>query len=158
MSLQGAARLLSQAHVSGAPVVDEEGRCVGVLSATDFLHIAEKGKNATVGFEYRRDNVCSWQIVEASQQVDRLVKHFMTPDPVMVALAVNIGELSRMMLEGHIHRVIVTDADCKPLGIVSSMDILSAVARAYSVYRTGPEFNHGDDVPQSTLLNTEYVG
>lgn len=38
MSLQGAARLLSRAQVSGAPVVNENGRCVGVLSTTDFLH------------------------------------------------------------------------------------------------------------------------
>ena len=37
MSLQGAARLLSRAGVSGAPVVDDQGRCVGVLSATDFI-------------------------------------------------------------------------------------------------------------------------
>jgi CBS domain-containing protein len=37
MSLRGAARLLSQASITGAPVVDHSGRCVGVLSATDFL-------------------------------------------------------------------------------------------------------------------------
>jgi CBS-domain-containing membrane protein len=41
MSLQGAARILSRAQVSGAPVVNEEGRLVGVLSAVDFLHLAE---------------------------------------------------------------------------------------------------------------------
>ena len=37
MSLRGAARLLAQADVSGAPVVDAAGRCVGVLSARDFV-------------------------------------------------------------------------------------------------------------------------
>src|SRR5262245_55009740 len=41
MSLQGAARLLSRASISGAPVVDADGRCVGVLSATDFMVWAE---------------------------------------------------------------------------------------------------------------------
>jgi CBS domain-containing protein len=38
MSLKAAAHLLAQAEVSGAPVVDEEGRCVGVLSAADLMH------------------------------------------------------------------------------------------------------------------------
>lgn len=40
-SLRQAAHTLRQANVSGAPVVDEWGRCVGVLSASDFLRWAE---------------------------------------------------------------------------------------------------------------------
>ena len=40
MSIQAAAHLLHQAKVSGAPVVDDVGRCVGVLSAGDFLVLA----------------------------------------------------------------------------------------------------------------------
>ena len=33
-----AARLLIEKRVTGAPVVDAEGKCVGILSATDYLH------------------------------------------------------------------------------------------------------------------------
>ena len=36
-SLAEAAALLVDNNVSGAPVVDESGRCVGVLSSTDFV-------------------------------------------------------------------------------------------------------------------------
>ena len=36
MSLQAAAHLLSQERISGAPVVDGHGRCIGVLSTTDL--------------------------------------------------------------------------------------------------------------------------
>src|SRR5262245_46733051 len=43
VSLGDAARLLRRASVSAAPVVDEQGRCVGVLSAADFLRWAEDG-------------------------------------------------------------------------------------------------------------------
>ena len=62
MSLPGAARLLSQAHVSGAPVVDAAGRCVGVLSATDFVRWAQnhRGEGHSAG-----GNSCfcqPWQI------------------------------------------------------------------------------------------------
>lgn len=38
MSLQEAGKLLHKYKVSGAPVVNSEGRCVGVLSASDFVH------------------------------------------------------------------------------------------------------------------------
>ena len=42
LPLREAARLLWKHHVSGAPVVDADGRCVGVLSAVDFLPWAEQ--------------------------------------------------------------------------------------------------------------------
>ena len=37
--------------------------------------------------------------------------------------------LAQMMLDAHVHRVIVVDNEQKPVGIVSSIDILAAVAR-----------------------------
>ncbi len=36
-SMRAAAHLLAEARISGAPVVDAEGRCLGVLSAADFF-------------------------------------------------------------------------------------------------------------------------
>jgi len=38
-----------------------------------------------------------------------------------------------MMIDAHIHRVIVVDEQQRPVGVVSSTDILSAVAYAESV-------------------------
>jgi CBS domain-containing protein len=54
----------------------------------------------------------------------------MTPDPVTVAPATPLGELARLMVNAHIHRLIVAGEDRRPVGIVSSTDILAAVARA----------------------------
>jgi CBS domain-containing protein len=127
MSLEGAARLLSQAQVSGAPVVDAEGRCVGVLSATDFVHRAQKGVRPGISQEC----VCSsWQIVDAECLPTEAVRDCMTKDPVTVSSAARLGELAQMMLDAHIHRVIVVDKNRRPIGIVSSIDILAAVAQA----------------------------
>ena len=49
MSLQGAAHMLCRFSISGAPVVDASGRCIGVLSTTDFLSWAEKGQQRRPG-------------------------------------------------------------------------------------------------------------
>jgi CBS domain-containing protein len=38
--LRAAARVLSRNQITGAPVVDHQGKCVGVLSAGDFLCLA----------------------------------------------------------------------------------------------------------------------
>jgi CBS domain-containing protein len=54
----------------------------------------------------------------------------MTADPVIVAPETPLGQLARSMLDAHIHRVIVAHADRRPLGIVTSTDVLAAVARA----------------------------
>jgi CBS domain-containing protein len=131
MSLRAAAHLLAQAEVSGAPVVDEGGRCIGVLSATDFMHWAEGGP--------RREprgvltaTVCSdWQVVDLELLPADEVSEHMTADPVTVPSTASINELAQSMVDGHIHRLIVVDRDNKPVGVVSSTDVLAAVASAH---------------------------
>lgn len=131
MSLQGAAHLISQAGVSGAPVVDAEGRCVGVLSAGDFVAWADKGERAAKHRWSKAPCVYSaWQIMDTDDLPNDEVRHYMTADPVTVHPRVAIGDLAQMMVDAHIHRVVVVDADNQPQGIVSSTDILAAVARA----------------------------
>jgi CBS domain-containing protein len=134
MSLQTTARLLSRSGVSGAPVVNTQGRCVGVISATDFLRWAEK--------DHRKleptaacDSVCAWQIVETENLPEDAVRDYMTADPVTVGPTESIGELARMMLDARIHRVIVVDAERRPVGVVSSTDLLAALAQADAVQR-----------------------
>jgi CBS domain-containing protein len=54
----------------------------------------------------------------------------MTADPVLAAPGTRIGDLARMMIDAHIHRIIVADpVTQRPLGIVSTMDVLAALAR-----------------------------
>ena len=131
MSVQGAARMLARANVTGAPVVDEDGRCIGVLSATDFMHWVEHDHPASSP-EPSADCMCKpWQIPAGADQSACRVESFMTKDPVLVVSGARIGELARMMMDAHIHRLIVVDGvSQRPIGIVSSMDILAAMARA----------------------------
>jgi CBS domain-containing protein len=129
MSLRTAAHLLAEIHISGAPVVDENGACVGVISSTDFVHWADRERR--VGRKPgQSDCVCTaWQMVEFDQLPAEVVSNYMTPDPVIVSPQMNLRDLARAMVDAHIHRVIVTD-DCKrPVGLVSSTDVLAAVAR-----------------------------
>jgi CBS domain-containing protein len=130
MSLQAAAHLLSLARVTGAPVVDGEGHCVGVLSATDFLHWAEAGAKGAGRCCVAACFCSDWQIVEREFIPHDAVRNHMTPDPVVVKPSTSITELARNMLSAHIHRVIVVDETRRPVGVVSSTDVLAAVAYA----------------------------
>ncbi len=128
LSLRAAAQLLSQGRVGGAPVIDDHGRCVGVLSATDFLHRAKDES----GPPSSRSSGCvcaDWQMVDLDLLPPNAVAGYMTPDPVTAATTTGIRELARRMLDAHIHRIVIVDENDQPVGIVSSTDILAAVAR-----------------------------
>lgn len=130
MSLRAAARLLSEMQITGAPVVDEIGECVGVLSATDFMRhegFAEEGgpRPCNPGCFHS-----AWQVVDVDALPGDEVGAYMTPGPVTVSPDVSIVELARNMIDAHIHRVVVVNTENRPVGIVSSTDILAAVAHA----------------------------
>jgi CBS domain-containing protein len=52
----------------------------------------------------------------------------MTPDPETVRPTTLIRSLARIMIDAHIHRVIVVDEEYRPIGIVTSTDVLAALA------------------------------
>jgi CBS-domain-containing membrane protein len=128
--LEAAAHLLSSSRITGAPVVDAEGRCVGVLSATDFLHWADTGHRPAKALD-PFDSACSeWQMMEVEALPTDEVRRYMTADPVTVEPSTGVAELAQKMLDAHVHRIVVVNAECRPIGIVSVIDIVAAIARA----------------------------
>lgn len=129
MSLREAARLLRRSQISRAPVVDEHGRCVGVLSAPDFVRAAEN--DGPQNLHCHADaNVCSeWQIVDVGILPNEEIGTFMTADPVTASTETRATELARTLLDAHIHRVVIVDRHRRPVGAVTSTDILAAVVR-----------------------------
>jgi len=125
MPLREAAQLLTRDRISGVPVVDAEGRCIGVLSSSDFVTWAGKdGDGETISF------IAPWgEMIDIEDAPDNEIRHYMTAKPVTVASTALIGELAQKMVDAHIHRVLVVDGENRPQGIVSSTDILAAVAR-----------------------------
>jgi CBS-domain-containing membrane protein len=132
-SLQKAAHMLSHARVTGAPVIDDRGVCVGVISATDFVHLADVEARPLPCHDSAQGTECicsEWQVMEVDDLPTDEVGCFMTPDPVTVKPNTAVTDLARMMIDSHIHRLIVVDAERRPVGVVSTTDILAAVAYA----------------------------
>jgi CBS domain-containing protein len=123
-TLREAARLLLRSSVSGAPVVDVTGRCLGVLSSSDFVSWAgEDGEEISF--------IAPWgERIPVENFPDKEIRHYMTSQPVAVSPGIPIGELAEKMVGAHIHRVLVVVDRDRPCGIVSSTDILAAVMRA----------------------------
>jgi len=131
MSIQEAARLFSESHITGAPVVDSEGRCLGVLSSSDFVTRAKKGAKIAETGEKVTCFIAPWgEMIDIEDSPHDEIRNYMTTQPVSVAPGTPIGEMAQMMVDAHIHRVLVFVEQGRPLGIVTSTDILAAIGRA----------------------------
>jgi len=124
-----AAKLLVGQAVSGAPVVDQQGHCVGVLTATDFLRYDMPGRHpdpqAGVSATKGREGA------GACCAVDATVADWMARTVQTVRGNDSILSAARLMCGSHIHRLFVTDEERKPIGVVSTLDLVSAMVQAF---------------------------
>jgi predicted transcriptional regulator len=129
MSLRAAATMLNQAHISGAPIVDDHGRCIGVLSLRDVVKWIDQGERAAKRPDRSPSCICAdWEMVNVEGVPTDEVNRYMTTDVVTASPETLIGELAQTMLDAQIHRLIITDYSNRVVGVVSSTDILAALA------------------------------
>jgi CBS domain-containing protein len=129
MPLKSAAARLAEAGISGVPVVDKLGRCVGVLSASDFVHGMGREQRSVPACAVAPASYGASPGINPDAVADGTVGDYMTRGAITVEENVRLGELARRMIDVHIHRLIVVDAHAKPVGIVSTTDILAAVVK-----------------------------
>lgn len=129
MSLRAAVHRLAQSGISGAPVTDEQGRCLGVLTKSDLVRFLDQGPHRShapdpnIGAYY-----ADWQVIDFDSLPGDEVTAFMSTDVITARPETPIAELARMMHVGHVHRVFISDPWDRVIGVVSAMDILGAVA------------------------------
>jgi len=124
---------LSDHMITGAPVVDEKGKLVGVVSTTD---VALRGTKRTSsirretppdfylrGWELMEDEFRSFSVEEDAGQV---VRDVMTPVIFSVSENATFAEMADTMVGGRVHRLIVTDGD-RVVGIVTTLDLLKGM-------------------------------
>lgn len=125
-------RYLNEREISGAPVVDAQGHLVGVVSMTDIgRHLAEPSDFASSRPEFYRDTADETTLEDLGQRYVEertvTVRDVMTPVVHQVPATAAVAEAARMMVEHHIHRLVVTQGR-EPVGILTSMDLLRVVA------------------------------
>jgi CBS domain-containing protein len=107
-SVQEVAQLLSRERISGAPVIDQEGRIIGIITQADIIGKVD------------REGLC--------------VADIMSPEVITVEEETLVGEVAMLLSKRKIKRVPVMSRG-KMVGIISRADIVQAVAQGYLVIR-----------------------
>lgn len=134
------AELMTKHRISGVPVVDADGRLVGIVSETDLLHRAETGT------ERRR----KWWL-GAFVDADRLAREYaashahraadiMSTGVVTVDAATDLAEVADLLERRNLQRVPVM-SDGKLRGMLTKGDLVRALAARLRATTAGPAGN-----------------
>lgn len=128
-----AAERLVEAGLTAAPVVDEAGRCVGMITSVDFLkrdaqacavdRLARRERETRI----ERHAGAALQISETDH--DR-VSRYMTAAVQAVSGEAALVDAARQMCLLHVHHLPVLDAQGRPVGMLSSLDLAAALVGA----------------------------
>ena len=129
-----ALELLLANHVSALPVVNRRGRCVGVISATDILNLTQEVEDELVALSKSNDGFRHRAIerIADSELATQSVQEGMSRDVVCVKPSNTIQEAAAEMVRHQVHRVMVSDEEQRLVGIVSTMDVMRAVAKKHN--------------------------
>lgn len=131
-SMADAAERLLQHEISGAPVVDDQGHCIGILSAGDFVRRADASFDGRASGAYARN--ATQQDGGTPRPAEalgaNLVAAHMSSAVQAVSEETSLAQVARTMCGGHVHRLPVLDHDGRPVGMISSLDLVAAVLHA----------------------------
>jgi predicted transcriptional regulator len=134
-TIESAAAFLIEKEISAAPVIDDAGRAVGVLSHTDIVrHDSEAGgkRSEESGFYRDVDLRCppalreitygpKAKAVRVSDVMSPVVIEVSTQDPAAAVIA--------RLLALKIHRLFVVDQAGTLVGVISTFDVLRCLHR-----------------------------
>ena len=133
--LESIQRLLFEEGIHGAPVVDDQGRVLGMIASSDLLRAAvEEGESASPAeahLSYLREafeeSGSDWADAPASMSGlfgDRVASDAMTNEALCVETGASIPEVARTLRENKVHRVLVVEDDSLR-GIISTYDLVA---------------------------------
>jgi len=117
-SVEEAWAFLAASDYSAAPVIDEAGHPVGVLSRTDLL-IHERERLARSS-----PTLASHQEAGPEAEDTAFVRDLMTPAVLAVAPDAPAADVLRQLVDQNVHRLFVVDGTGVLIGVISAADLL----------------------------------
>lgn len=122
-----AAKLMLKNHISGLPVLDDEGALVGIVSEGDFLRRSEIGtprkRGRLLKFLFGWGESADNYVHEHGRKISEI----MTPSPKTVGEQATLADVVALMERGNVKRIPVL-RDGRLVGIICRSNLLGAVA------------------------------
>lgn len=134
-TIEELAQFLIDKAITGAPVADESGKLIGVVSLTDIVQhdsLAEMRVRANEPHDYYlhgwEDRLSPEEISSFHVEEKPLVtvREIMTPFVFKVDEQTPIQEVADTMIGGRVHRLMVTHNE-RVVGIITTMDLLKVI-------------------------------
>ena len=127
-SVEDLCGLLFEARITGAPVVDRDGKLVGIVSKDDIVgaYFRESGGEEAKGMKSLIDISEQKSALDRPEKGVRTVADIMTKEVVTANEDTPVNEICDMMVTEGIHRVPVV-REGVVIGIVSALNVLEAV-------------------------------
>ncbi|NEQ35084.1 MAG: CBS domain-containing protein [Okeania sp. SIO3I5] len=131
MPLKEAIKILAEQRISGLPVVNENGKLVGIVSETDLMW-QESGATPPpyimlLDSVIFLENPARYE-KEIHKALGETVKDVMTKNPLTTTPDQLLSTAAKLMHERNIHRLPVLDENDKVIGILTRGDIIRAMA------------------------------
>lgn len=125
-TLSEAADVLCESRITGAPVVDEYGKCIGVISGSDFIHSKAEELDGSSCWHALTGGAFhdAFRIEELRNE---LVRSHMTPRVETIHESTPLLQAARTMCDKHIHRLIVVDEFDRPAGILTGLNLVATL-------------------------------
>lgn len=124
-SVLAVADILSSRNISGLPVVDKQGKVIGIITQADILSVVGIRKDRT--FKDLLKHMLGEPLLE--RKMGDIVGDVMTSPALTTSPETNIAHVVQIMDEKKIRRLLVVDEKNILVGIISRADILKAVLR-----------------------------
>jgi len=120
-----AVTLFAEKRIDAAPVIDEAGRPIGVVSRSDLLiHQCEHDKKRGGRHDYFFAPEFVGKDAASERKPEATVADVMTPAVFAVGPDTPVHRIVGDMVGLHVHRLFVVDDDGILVGVISTMDVL----------------------------------
>jgi CBS-domain-containing membrane protein len=131
MDFAAAAKVLLENHINGAPVLDDQGRLVGILCQSDL--VAQQKRLPVPTLFTLLDSfvqlTSTKQLEKQARKIAALtVAEAMTPDPVTVQPDTSIETIAGLMVDSNLHTLPVVQ-DGRLIGIIGKEDVLRTLIK-----------------------------
>ena len=124
-------RLLREQELPGVPVVNEGGRCVGIVTENDLIL---RDEDSDLHLPHHLDIMGGVIFIESMKHFEERVgkafasrvEDMMTPDPVTVESDAPVEEAARLIAE-HKHNRLPVVEHGRLVGVVTRVDVLDAL-------------------------------